>query len=120
MAFENFSDQQIEQLREVLLKHDAEKRRQPNVFDLNNPPKVPYVHQEFPKMVFAPDFDHDKAGHPETPWNERQAMTKIVKDKKELEAALKEGFLLEPPKQEPKVEAKKAKGKKAEEPPKHE
>jgi hypothetical protein len=33
----------------------AEKYEGPRNIDLNNPPKVPYYHQEFPKIVYHKD-----------------------------------------------------------------
>jgi len=97
MAVE-LTEEQAEQMRTILLQYDGQKKREPNIFDLNHPPAKPYTHQEFPKMVFGAGYDHEIHGHPESKPEQREGMTKIVGSKAELEAALAEGWLLEPPK----------------------
>lgn len=54
--------------------------------DIHNPPKEPYKHQEFPKLVYAaPKGDK----HPHESY-------KQVNDESELKAALKAGFSEKP------------------------
>lgn len=50
-----------------------------NVFDLNNPPKVPYVHQEFPRLVYRGDKH------------------KLAHSAEDLDEALDKGWSKEPP-----------------------
>lgn len=52
----------------------------PQVIDINNPPKVPYIHQAYPKALY-----HHKTGHVLT-----------VADSKEEVQAQKKGFKPEP------------------------
>ena len=42
--------EQIEFMRTQIAQFDA--RNAPREFDLNNPPRVPYRHQEYPKMLY--------------------------------------------------------------------
>jgi hypothetical protein len=44
-----FTAAEIQKMREIVAAQEPEK---PKEFDLNNPPKEPYTHQEFPKMVY--------------------------------------------------------------------
>ena len=41
---------EIERMRTILAQHDSRKGVQE--FDLNNPPKKPYVHQEYPRVMY--------------------------------------------------------------------
>jgi hypothetical protein len=87
-----------------------------NVFDLGQKVKVPYAHQEYPKMLHSTDYDPavDKrikeiAMHNATlrdPMQcrvlpERSRLFKIVQNEREEKAALKEGWMLRPPVEEP-------------------
>jgi len=58
MSDSQFSFEEIERMRAILAQHDQHARGVPREFDLNNPPTVPYVHQEFPKVM----FHHEKRG----------------------------------------------------------
>lgn len=46
-----FTDSEIEKMRLFVSEHDK-KASPSNVFDLNNPPRVPYTHQEFPRLLY--------------------------------------------------------------------
>ncbi len=58
----------------------AEKLSKPQVIDINNPPREPYIHQEFPRAMY-----HHRTGHVIT-----------VQDEKEMAARKRYGFKLEP------------------------
>lgn len=75
----NLNSDEIERMRSLVAQHDAQNKGS-QVFDLNNPPKKPYVYNEFPRMV----FHHEKGLH------------KVVKHAEELAAALKAGWKKEP------------------------
>lgn len=48
-----FSAQEIEIMRQKVAAHDAQHRQiGVREFDLNRPPKEPYVYQEFPRMLY--------------------------------------------------------------------
>jgi len=82
MAPGQFSSEDIERMRAVLEQHDSATGKGPGVvreFDLNNPPKEPYRHQEYPKMV----YDHATQAH------------RVVNSPREEKAALAEGWKLE-------------------------
>lgn len=83
----------------------------------------PYVHQEFPKMV----YDHEASspsrievrkenGKEITEHIQPVIAYKIVADEKELAAALKEGFVEEAPEQHPPAPKKEKAPKAAKEP----
>lgn len=44
----------IEEMRQLVAQHDQQNTRSTGIqqFDINNPPKVPYVHQEFPRVMY--------------------------------------------------------------------
>jgi hypothetical protein len=44
-----FSEEEIQNMRTLIAQHDKQGIRE---FDLNNPPKKPYTHQEYPKMMY--------------------------------------------------------------------
>jgi hypothetical protein len=48
-----FTELEIEKMRLYVTEHD--KSRAVNIFDLNAPPRTPYTHQEFPKLVYSLD-----------------------------------------------------------------
>jgi len=50
MAERQFTKEEIENMRIAVAQHD--KKEGIKEFDLNNPPKKHYVHQEFPKMMY--------------------------------------------------------------------
>jgi hypothetical protein len=70
---------EIERMRQIVMQHDSEGKRTMNEFDLNNPPKAPYRHQEFPRIVY------DHVGR----------KTLKVRNQAELENALGAGYELE-------------------------
>ena len=78
----HFSAHEIERMRTILAHHDATTAKQQE-FDLNNPPRTNYVHQEFPKLVY------DLNG-------EGKLVHKVVNDRDEHEAALADGWANEP------------------------
>jgi hypothetical protein len=109
---DEFSVAEIEAMRKAVRKHDSE-------LDPSGNHKEPYVHQEFPKIV----YDHD--GSEPSSINRREengkiiiehvapvVAFKVVKDADELKAALKEGFSEEPAPQHPEVKEKAAKAPK--------
>lgn len=72
-----FSPEEIERMRSILEAHDAQNGKKGiREFDLNNPPKVPYVHQDFPAIV----YDHENRRH------------KVVANAKEKKDALLAGW----------------------------
>lgn len=71
---------EAEKLRTILVQFDAERQAESTEFDLNNPPKKPYVHQDFPVMV----YNHKRRKH------------RTVANQKELDQALKLGWKTEP------------------------
>lgn len=73
----SYSRSEIETMRHILAR-ETNKHPQgpPREFDLNNPPKAPYSHQEYPKMVYH--HKHQK--------------TLTVNDEKEEHQANREGF----------------------------
>ncbi len=72
--------EEVEKMRSLVAEHDATNGKAVNEFDLNNPPKKPYRHQEFPKMV----YNHSARQH------------KIVKNTAEHEAHLEQDWVNEP------------------------
>jgi hypothetical protein len=74
----NMTLEQIEALRGVLFQHDARNAAMTREFDLNNPPKVPYRYQEYPRMLYRGD------------------KTVIVKDDGECAAFLANGWSKDP------------------------
>lgn len=98
-----FTPEEIEKMRETVLKADRAKITN-NVFDLSKPPVVPYRHQEFPKLVYdhaasEPSRDIMRKsgnGNEELIHIPAKHAHRIVKDEKELKAALKAGFVETP------------------------
>jgi len=98
-----FTPEEIEKMRETVLKADRAKITN-NVFDLSKPPVVAYRHQEFPKMV----YDHEKSepsrdimrksgnGNEELIHIPAKHAHKIVKNADELAEALSKGFKEQP------------------------
>lgn len=98
-----FTAEEIEKMRSLVLAHDKEKNAV-NVFDPNNPPKVPYSHKEFPKVVYdhkASKPSRDKLvmqhGTEHVQHVPAKLATKNVNNQAELDAALAEGWELKPP-----------------------
>jgi hypothetical protein len=53
------SPEEIERMRAIVAQHDQQNKGGIKEFDLNAPPKLPYRHQEYPKVV----YDHDGRRH---------------------------------------------------------
>lgn len=81
---QTFTQAEIETMRAMVQQHDSQNASINREFDLNNPPKVPYVHQEFPRII----YQHEKRRH------------KAIQNAKELADALQQGWRLEPYPQE--------------------
>lgn len=88
-------------MREILLQFDKQNSLTP--IDPNNV-KVPYEFRKFPLMVYhhgkSKPGQHLLKNNPHGEYLEftgAQYHTRTVKNEAELEAALKEGFLAEPP-----------------------
>jgi hypothetical protein len=79
MNISPLSHDEIERMRQIVMQHDSEGKRTMNEFDLNNPPKTPYRHQEFPRIVY------DHVGR----------KTLKVRNQAELENAIGAGYELE-------------------------
>lgn len=82
MEIDQLTPQDIDRMRAILAQHDASSNglKMVKEFDLNNPPKEPYTHKPFPKVV----YDHDTRTHI------------VVRDAKQHEAALARGYSNEP------------------------
>lgn len=80
-AFPIFTPAEIEKMRLVVADHD--NRTRPTTFDLNNPPRQAYSHQEFPQLVYGTDADG-------------KAISKRVMDADDRAAALKSNWFLTP------------------------
>ena len=80
MAPGQLTHEEIERMRQIVLQHDQTNRKGIQEFDLNKPPKEPYRHQEFPRMI----YDHAKR------------RTKIVHNADHLADALAAGWKKEP------------------------
>lgn len=89
----------VEKMRDIVAQHDAHNTKN-IVHDLHNPPKVAYNHQAFPKMVYAPHYDHVRHGHPDSIPHEIANMVRVVNSAEELDAALAQGYSLQPPQAE--------------------
>lgn len=73
------SFEEVERMRQIVQMHDSQ--RQPmQTIDLNNPPKQPYKFQKFPMMIYSTDGQNI-----------------IVKSEQQLQDALAEGWLEQPP-----------------------
>jgi hypothetical protein len=77
---QQFSAEQLEQMRAILAQHDGAQRNGIKEFDLNNPPKQPYVYQEFPRCL----YHHAKN------------ITRNAHSHEEVEAALAAGWSKQP------------------------
>lgn len=89
-------------LRQILAEHDSQHKPL-QIHDLNNPPKVQYIHQKFPMMVY--DLEHSQPAHvteevvrvkgvPYKPGDHvpAQVISKIVRSEDELQDALAKGW----------------------------
>jgi hypothetical protein len=86
-------------LREALAQFDSKAENRPQQIDLNHPPKVPYKHQDFPRVVYAAHYDGEFHSHPDTPRTEKVDMTLLVNSQEELDLALENGYQIDPPPQ---------------------
>lgn len=68
----HFSDHEIERMRTILMHHDSQKAKE-QVHDLNNPPRVSYSHQAYPKAVYKGAAHQAKLVHNETEHQEALA-----------------------------------------------
>jgi hypothetical protein len=78
MPNQKFTPEEIQHMRTIIAQEDKKGIRE---FDLNNPPKMPYKHQEYPKII----YHHNDKVH------------KIVHSPAEEEVAIDEGWNLLPP-----------------------
>jgi hypothetical protein len=78
---QGISAEDIERMRALVAQHDSKQGAIVKEFDLNNPPKVQYRHQEFPKML----YQHESG------------KTKAVHNAKEEDKSLKAGWRKDPP-----------------------
>ena len=76
---DNFTLEQLDAMRKILAQHDEQNPKPENVFNPNQPPKEPYRHQEFPKLMYS------ERGHVLT-----------VASAQEEEAARDKGYMSEP------------------------
>lgn len=61
-----FSAEEIERMRQMVAAHDqASGANRPKEFDLNNPPKAPYTHQEYPRVMYHHGKRQHKHAHSE-------------------------------------------------------
>lgn len=99
------TNDEIEKMRALVADQDARSGGNvPKEFDINNPPRAPYVHQDFPRVV----YHHKKRVH------------KTVQNEEELAEAVKLGFQKEgfppvveqPDDDEPEPAEKPTKGRK--------
>lgn len=77
---EKLTAEEAQKLRALLAQHDTEQSPVKTT-DLNNPPHVPYRHQEFPKMVY--DLENSKPG---------SLVTMVVRSPDELADAIADGW----------------------------
>lgn len=76
MTADQLTPSEIERMRAILAQHDEGNAGEKNQsFDLNKPPKKPYRHQEFPRVVY-----HENGKH------------RAVKNADEFEAHLADGW----------------------------
>lgn len=46
------SEEEIERMRDIVAQHDSQNKGGMKEFDLNNPPKLPYVYQPYPCIMY--------------------------------------------------------------------
>lgn len=78
------SHDEIQQMRAIIARHDN-GHKPLKEFDLNNPPREPYKHQEFPRVM----YHHGKR------------TTRLAQDADEMQLALDAGWKKEPFSSEP-------------------
>jgi hypothetical protein len=76
MAERQFTAEEIENMRLAVARHDQHEGIKE--FDLNNPPKKQYIHQEFPKMMY------------------RGGERKVAQNREDEQAAMKAGWSTKP------------------------
>jgi hypothetical protein len=79
-TMQNLTSEEIERMRAIVAQADEENGSpgMPKEFDLNNPPKVPYVHKEFPKMLY------------------KDGRNCVVQNRAEMEGKLAQGWTRKP------------------------
>ena len=80
MTNPQLSRDDIERMRLLVSQHDSQNRVGIKEFDLNNPPREQYFHQEFPRLV----YHHSKRKH------------QLAHNEEDLAAALEAGWQKEP------------------------
>ncbi len=75
-----FSASEIERMRTILAQHDSARATESNSFDLNNPPRKHYSHQDWPRLVY----------------NHESRTYKTVGNSEELQDAMNDGWSMEP------------------------
>jgi hypothetical protein len=75
-----FTPAEIERMRTILAQHDNAQAGNGNTFDLNNPPKKTYVHQDFPRLIY----------------NHEERIYRTVGDEDTLQELLTSGWSMEP------------------------
>jgi hypothetical protein len=80
MPTTNLSFEEVQKMRALVAEHDRTQQGGIKEFDLNNPPKTPYTHQEFPRLV----YHHGKRVH------------RVAHTSEDLAAALEAGWKKEP------------------------
>jgi hypothetical protein len=82
---DQLSPEEIERMRAIVAQHDQTNKQGIKEFDLNNPPRLPYRFQEYPKTV----YDHEG----------RRSF--IVRNREDEREALESGLRLDPYPAEP-------------------
>ena len=78
---QDLSVEDIERMRAILAQYDnTSNRDKVQEFDLNNPPKVAYAHQEFPRMIYS----------------HATGKTRVVQGQRELDSYREKGWSVEP------------------------
>lgn len=99
-ALRDFSIEQIDGLRDALLKRDVEQLKN-SFIDLGKPPQVPYKFQKFPMLVYKHEASkpaHDIVrinrldGKEELSHVEAKYVSKTVNSEDELKSALDSGY----------------------------
>ena len=86
---DQLSPEEIERMRQIVAQHDQTSGKNGiKEFDLNNPPRLPYRFQEYPKTV----YDHEG----------RRSF--IVRNREDEKEALDSGLRLDPYPSEPEIE----------------
>lgn len=78
---QQFSAEQLEQMRMILAQHDSGSQRdQMKSFDINNPPKEPYVYREFPRCMY----------------HHTRQITRNAQNHEHMQTLIEQGFSKEP------------------------